>query len=238
MSAPGRSKYVPESFEEDDRFDISSTSKENRSGVTEVRTLKPPPEIWELVHPVAPRERSPMMAFVNSITSNGTVLMILIVAALALGGVSAFLIVRPDKIEAKTNPNAKAPAVQRSRPTESGAVSTAPSAVPDNAPAANAATDTQTSIPVTVSAVAEISPAVPKRTRPVKKSVSVSQEVVAERVSGTGAESRPAVESKSERKSLVETSTAKPKANNSASPQLVVPAKPAESPKAKVIPWP
>jgi hypothetical protein len=239
MSAPGRSKYVPESFELEDTFDAPSTYPKNTPGIPQVRTLKPPPEIWELVHPVAPRKRTPTMAFVNRITSNGTTLMILILAALALGGVSAFLIVRPDKLEAKTNPNAKTPAVQQARPTRPGVASSASATVPENPPASEATIGIQPSTTVTANAVEEIPTlASPKRTRPVKKPVPVSQEVVAERVSAERAESRPVVESNSERKSSLDSSIAKPKANASVSPQVVAPAKPTESPKAKVIPWP
>lgn len=234
MSAAGSSKYVPESLEVEDVFEAPSTYAKNTVGLPEVRTLKPPPEIWELVHPVAPRRRSPIMAFVNRITSNGTTLMILIFAALALGGVSAFLIVRPDKLEAKTTP--KTPAVQRVRATQSDTGSSSQAAPPENPSASDAAIDLP---PTTATAVGEVptTPG-PKKARTAKKPVSISPEVVAERVSADRAQSRPVVEGNTEKKNSLDSAAAKPKANASESPQLAVPAKPTESPKAKVIPWP
>ena len=233
MSAAGSSKYVPERLEEEDLFDASSSFTRKASGIPQVRTLKPPPEIWELVHPVEPRKRSGAMALVNRITSNGTTLMLLICAALAIGGVSAFLIVRPDKLEAKTNP--KTPAVQQPRPAQASVGSSVPAAS-DNAPASAATNGIQ---PATTTTVAEIPGAAsPSKNRAPKKPVSVSQEVVAERVSADRSESRPAVEGVSERKSSLDVAPAKPKATTTSSPQVVAPVKPSESPKAKLIPWP
>ena len=234
MSAAGSSKYVPERLEGDDMFDASSAYPRKATGIPQVRTLKPPPEIWELVHPVAPRKRSAAMALVNRITSNGTTLMLLICAALAIGGVSAFLIVRPDKLEAKTNP--KTPVIQQTRPAQTGIASSAP-VVSDKAPAAAAPTDIQRA--VTTPATEIPGTANPTKNRAAKKPVSVSQEVVAERVGADRSESRPAVEGAAERKSpLVDTAPAKPKGTATSSPQVVAPAKTTESPKAKVIPWP
>jgi len=233
MSAAGSSKYVPEIPEGEDIFDASSTYPRKAPGIPQVRTLKPPPEIWELVHPVAPRKRSAAMTMVNRVTSNGTTLMLLICTALAIGGVSAFLIVRPDKLEAKTNP--KTPAVRQARPAQTGVASSVP-VVSDNAPASAATIDIQ---PARTTTGAEIPGTIsPTKNRAAKKPVSVSQEVVAERVSADRSESRPAVEGVAERKSPVEIAPAKPKATATSSPQVVAPAKPTESPKAKVIPWP
>jgi hypothetical protein len=238
MSAPGRSEYVPESFEVEDLFNVPPNYGEKSPGIPAVRTLKPPPEIWELVHPVAPQKRSPVMAFVNRITSNGTTLMVLILAALALGGVSAFLIVRPDKIEAKTNP--KTSSVQRARPPQSGVASTAPATSQETNPApTDAALGLQPSTTVTPETLSQVTDSpTPKRVRPAKKPVAVSQYAVAERVSIKNSETPATVESTAEKKNSIESATTKPKANASASPQLIAPAKPSESPKPKVIQWP
>lgn len=237
MSAPGRSKYVPESYDGEDLFDVPLNYEENSADIPPVRTLKPPPEIWELVHPVAPKERSPIMAFVNRVTSNGTTLMVLIFAALVLGGGSAFLIVRPDKFESKTSP--KTSNVQRTTPLHSGVASTvAPApAETDSAPAAGAV-GVQPSSVVTPEALNQVPAAMTlKRVRPAKKAASVSENAIAERVSSKPSESVPAVES-TEKKSVTESSAPKPKASASASPTVIAPAKPTESPRAKVIQWP
>jgi hypothetical protein len=238
MSAPGRSNYVPESFDVEDLFDVPSSYRENSSGIRPVRTLKPPPEIWELVHPVAPKNRTPVMAFVNRITSNGTTLMVLIVAALALGGVSAFLIVRPDKFETTSNP--KTSNVQRPRPTQSGVAGTVPTTPPQtNLAPTDSAVGIQPSTTVTPETLSQVPDSTtPKRVRPAKKPVAVSQYAVAERVGIKNSETQPAAESSAEKKDVVESAATKPKANASASPQLVAPAKPSDSPKPKVIQWP
>jgi hypothetical protein len=230
MSAPGRSNYVPESFEVEDLFNVQPSPD-----IPAVRTLKPPPEIWELVHPVEPKKRSPGMAFVNRITSNGTTLMVLILAALALGGVAAFLIVRPDKFETNTNP--KTSSVQRAKPPQSGVASTAPATPPETP--TDAAVGLQPSTTVTPETLSQVpGSTTPKRVRPAKKPVAVSQDAIAERVSIKNSETQPTVESTAEKKNLIETGTTKPKANASASPQSIAPAKPSESPKPKVIQWP
>ena len=239
MSAPGRSNYVPEGFEVEDLLNVPPSYREKSPGIPTVRTLKPPPEIWELVHPVEPKKRSPVMAFVNRITSNGTTLMVLILAALALGGVSAFLIVRPDKLETRTNP--KTSSVERPRLPQSGvASSTAPATPPETNPApTDAAVGMQPSTTVTPETLSQVPDSTtPKRVRPAKKPVAVSQYAVAERVGIKNSETQPTVESTAEKKNSIESATTKPKANASASPQLLAPAKPSESPKAKVIQWP
>ena len=77
-----------------------------------------------------------------------------------------------------------------------------------------------------------------KRVRPAKKPASVSENAIAERVSNKPSESVPAVENSAEKKNVSESSALKPKANASTSPTVIAPAKPSESPKAKVIQWP
>ena len=238
MSAPGRSTYVPESHEGGDLFDVTSSHEENSAVIPHVRTLKPPPEIWELVHPVAPKQRTPAMAFVNRLTSNGTTLLVLIFAALVLGGGSAFLIVRPDKFETKTSP--KTSNVQRKTTLNSGTASTAPAAAAEtNAAPAQDSVGLQPSSAVTPEALNQVPAAMTlKRVRPAKKPASVSENAIAERVSNKPSESLPAVESGTDKKNVSESSAPKPKANASASPAVIAPAKPSESPKAKVIQWP
>lgn len=238
MSAPGRSKYVPESYEGEDLFEVPPSYEENSADILPVRTLKPPPEIWELVHTVAPKERTPVMAFINRITSSGTTLMVLIFGALVLGGVSAFLIVRPDKFETKTSPNTSN--VQRSTPLHSGVASTVPAAAAEtNAAPAEQTVGVQPSNEVATDVLNQVPAAMTiKRARATKKPATVSENAIAERVSNKPSESVPAVESNTEKKTVTESAATKPKANASASPTVIAPAKPSESPKAKVIQWP
>jgi hypothetical protein len=71
MSAPIQSKtgLNPSGVAED--LNKPSTQDETpTTGVPVVRTLKPPPEIWELVHPVPPRQFTPTRAFVNRLVTS------------------------------------------------------------------------------------------------------------------------------------------------------------------------
>jgi hypothetical protein len=71
MPAPIKSKTegslsrVPEDLNKLSTQDETPTTK-----VPVVRTLKPPPEIWELVHPVPPRQLTPARAFVARLASS------------------------------------------------------------------------------------------------------------------------------------------------------------------------
>ena len=250
MSAPGRSKYIPERPQENELFDVSSSYRAHREDVPKVRTLKPPPEIWELVHPVAPPKRSPVMTLINRVTSNGTILMSLIFAALAIGGLSAFLIVRPDKMEAKTS--SKTANEKRLQPTQSAPTNTAPAALPDNqaqvvekavgveTPDANRASVSPAPESSTTNLESLSTTPGPTERKKIKvappKSLPASEYAVAERVSGNAAESQPVMDRTAEKKKSLEATTTKAKSNPNA--PLIAPAKSSESPKAKVIQWP
>jgi hypothetical protein len=78
MSAPIQSKtgLNPSGVAED--LNRPSTQDETpTTGVPVVRTLKPPPEIWELVHPVPPRQFTPTRAFVARFVTSRSVFIFL-----------------------------------------------------------------------------------------------------------------------------------------------------------------
>src|SRR5688572_16652901 len=71
MSAPIRSK-------------VASDAKHQNPPV--VRTLKPPPEIWELVHPVDQKQFNPRQTFIRRLGSSATALsLVALVVGLVLG---------------------------------------------------------------------------------------------------------------------------------------------------------
>src|SRR5881628_2646926 len=62
---------------------------------TVVRTLKPPPEIWELVHPVESKQFNPRLTFLRRLKSSATGLILMaIVVGLVLGVCIAVLRIR------------------------------------------------------------------------------------------------------------------------------------------------
>ena len=83
MSAPRRKPIIDDIPELPDEFD------ELPHGRGSVRTLKPPPEIWELVHPVATNKYKPGRVLATRVASR-KVLMVL-AGLLALGGIGLAL---------------------------------------------------------------------------------------------------------------------------------------------------
>jgi len=92
-----------------------------------VRKLKPPPEIWELVHPVPPRP-TPGGAFISQLASSRSMFVLLVVLILCVGG---YLGVRNGKrlVGGRTAPVDKATEVN-SRKAAADKKSTEESGVP------------------------------------------------------------------------------------------------------------
>jgi hypothetical protein len=78
MSAPIKRKTLMNPSGVDEDFSKPSTQDEMpTTTVPVVRTLKPPPEIWELVHPVPPRQFTPTRAFIGRLVSSRSVFIFL-----------------------------------------------------------------------------------------------------------------------------------------------------------------
>jgi hypothetical protein len=82
MSAAGKAKCSQEGN------GLSQTSIEESDSikVPVVRQLKPPPEIWELVHPVPPRQSGHSYAFITRLVSSRSMFILLVVVILCVGG--------------------------------------------------------------------------------------------------------------------------------------------------------
>ena len=78
MSSPIKTKAgVSLSRGAEDLNKLSTQEETPKTSVTVVRTLKPPPEIWELVHPVPPRQFTPARAFVARLASSRSIFIFL-----------------------------------------------------------------------------------------------------------------------------------------------------------------
>lgn len=245
MSAPIRTKraadIVPRSK---DMFEVPDNPKAQIPGIPVVRTLKPPPEIWELVHPVPPRKLNPAWAFLTRVTSSGTNLIIMMVAAFVIIGICAFVVIRPDRFETSTTVKpTKISTAARTQATKSD------STVIDGSTAQPISSETADSD--SAAGIETISVSVNehlKGTTPLagKSKVKASatkelpnaRQAVGEKVAATNPKSQPVAETRSEKKSSIDSTSAKPKSSSTLSPQLIAPAKNNESAKAKVIQWP
>ena len=220
----------------DDDLIQTSIEESDSIKVPVVRKLKPPPEIWELVHPVPPRQSGLGNNFITRIVSSRSVFILLVVVILCVGG---FLGVRNGKriAGARTAPVDTATEVN-SKKAAADKKSTEESNVP--APVVTSSVD-QTS------AVADS--ANPKRKASQRRSNSIgalpkidNSSAVGESVSSP--EGPAAVPSNQKtRPSANITETAGPSSvestrKSSLSPQLIDSPKPSAPRKSKVIQWP
>ena len=86
MSAAGKAKSDVSSSPVDDDLKQTSTDESVGLNAPVVRKLKPPPEIWELVHPVPPRQPTPGLAFITRLVSSRSMLILLVALILCVGG--------------------------------------------------------------------------------------------------------------------------------------------------------
>jgi hypothetical protein len=124
MSAAGKAKCSQEA----DGLSQTSIEESDSIKVPVVRKLKPPPEIWELVHPVPPKQSGPGLAFITGLVSSRSMFILLVAVILCVGG---FLGVRNGKqmVGGRTAPVDKATEVN-SRQAVADKKSTEESAVP------------------------------------------------------------------------------------------------------------
>jgi len=208
----------------------------------EVRTLKDPPEIWELVHS-APPQFSPGTAFITRATSSWTnrILFGLFLCAVAMG--SAYAIMK-----FRNGPKANLPiesAKTTSAPTETKPLAAAPRAVEQSQPTS---VSTQPNEPIVLPATDQNianAPAgrIPGNGRGAGKRIRVIEPGDTPSVDNTVksvSEAPPIATTQPERSTseAADSSVKKKAAPGGLSPQLIGPASPGPTPKPKVIQWP
>jgi cytoskeletal protein RodZ len=230
MSAPMSSK-------------IASDAEHTKPPV--VRTLKPPPEIWELVHPVEAKQFNPRQTFLRRLGSSliGLSLMTIVVG-LVLGVCIALLRFRGVQ---------KVTAVETIQPVQVGSTSSGnDTANPPNSSAS--AIDRSATQPMDGN-VSDNSKRATSPSRKRKVSVAVEAEhpdiesetttdvrthlappAARSQAPATGEQSTGATDSN--KKSSSDSASATPKSNTSLTPQVIAPLKSDSVRKAKVIQWP
>jgi hypothetical protein len=229
MSAPMSSK-------------VASDAKHTNPPV--VRTLKPPPEIWELVHPVESKQFNPRLAFLRRLRSSAIGLLLMaIVVGLVLGVCISVLRLRGVQ---------KVTAVETIQPAQVG--STSSGNLTANPPNSSASEIDRS---VTQSTDGSVSDNSRRATSPSgKRKVSVAVEarhpdIKSETTTNVGTQLAPPDRSQarasdeqstgvidSNQKSSSDPASAKSKSNTSLSPQVIAPLKSDSTRKAKVIQWP
>lgn len=210
-----------------------------------VRTLKPPPEIWELVHPVEEKHFNPRQTFLRRLRSNapGLILMAIVVgvllgvciAVLRIRGVqrlTAGEIIQPVQVGSTSSvndtvnpPNSSAAAIDRSvtQPTD-GSVS-------DNS---RQATPPSSKRKVTIAVKTQRPDNGSETTTDVKTNLAPPPARL--QIRTTDEQSTAATGSN--KKSSSDSASAKQKPNTSLSPQVIAPLKTDPARKAKIIQWP
>jgi cytoskeletal protein RodZ len=203
-----------------------------------VRTLKPPPEIWELVHPVESKQFNPRLTLLRWLRSSTTGLLLMaIVAGLVLGvcivvlrfrGVqkmTAVETIQPAQVGSASSGNVSNPAIDGSvpQPTD-GSVS-------DNSRRATSPSGKR-----------KVSVAVEARQLDFKSETTT--DVGTHPATPPARSQAPATDKQStgvidsNQKSSSDSASAKPKSNTSLNPQVIAPLKSDSARKAKVIQWP
>ncbi|HSE25033.1 MAG TPA: ankyrin repeat domain-containing protein, partial [Pyrinomonadaceae bacterium] len=208
----------------------------------EVRTLKDPPEIWELVHS-APPQFSPGTAFITRATSSWTnrILFLLFLCAVAMG--SAYAIMK-----FRNGPKANLPVESAKTvpaPTETKPIATTPGAIEQSQPTS---VSTQSNEPIVLPATDQNianAPAgrIPGNGRAAGKRIRVIEAGDSPNFDNTvkSVNETPPIAPKPPERSTSETadsSVKKKVAPGGLSPQLIGPASPGPTPKPKVIQWP
>lgn len=197
-----------------------------------VRTLKDPPEIWDLVHE-APRGFDPRKAFLSRWQSirRGLAFRAATVVVLIAMCVVGVLVMR--RVQARNDNNvavepvSRAPALITSQPTAPAPATVAPAEVATAPQVPTATTITSNTTPI-AAAKFYSRPRVASAKRIERYNQSLGTNEVAQPVAAPPEKSEPPVR--------VEPA-AKTKAKTPLSPELITPAK-AVAPKAKVIQWP
>jgi len=220
---------------------------------TVVRTLSPPPEIWELVHPVEVRPRQSLLRRYTPTAIS--LILVLIVGALGAAIWTGDLRLRDVQ---KPTTSAKAQPLQvDTTPINTTAAPINTTAAPiETTPAPNDTTPAPSSAPqidssVTQPAGVSVSDSSKRSTaRSIKRKSGVAAGVQPGAVSSSDSTTRLRTQSPpqtnqqsrvspdTDKKNATESGTAKPKSNANSNPLISAPPKSASTPKAKVIQWP
>lgn len=206
-----------------------------------VRTLKPPPEIWELVHPVEQQQFNPRQTFLRRLGSSATGLSLgAIVVGLVLGVCVAVLrfravprsttveTIQPAHVGSTSSDNDSANQSNSSSIAIDGEVAHPT----DRSVGDNSRRMTLPSIKRKTNIVVEArQPAIGSETTIVEKTLAPPP--ARPQTRGTEGQSTGATEESSS-----DSTSEKPKSNTSLSPQVIAPVKSNSTRKAKVIQWP
>ncbi len=228
-----------------------------------VKTLKDPPEIWELVqvHEM-PGRFDPGLALVSHLSSRKAKLILLTLTVVLISAVCTFAVLRLRGFQVlsgataqgqeERGTNQSVPASQASKtPTSAGSVaSDTTNSPPENPVSASEAPSIQpTGVSVNDSSKRTAPFASPTTSFSGRKAVGSnrqnpeSQSRLAAAETAASAVARPqtppiASVTESDKKTSSDSALAKPKSNSTLSPQLIAPPTTSSTPKAKVIQWP
>lgn len=233
-----------------------------------VRTLKEPPDIWELVHETR-AEFNPGSAFVGHVTALHP--LVLAAILLIIGGGALFWFI---SLRGGSEVHTAAPAVpaESSNPksvlspqsTESNRTESSPAQQSNSAPAPSDNAGSTIDGPKTEVAAPAASSVITVPAQPRRQNPTSSTKASGETVAGTrnkdraqasslfanrsaapvptdnknGSQSSTTLSPKSNKEKSANPAATKKEADKALSPQLIAPAKAGPTPKAKVIPWP
>lgn len=224
-----------------------------------VRTLKPPPEIWELVHPVESKQFNPRVNFIRRLKMSATSLILMaMVAGVFLGVCIAVLRLRgvpkPTTVETLrsvqvgSGPSGKEtanPATSSALPSTAPPSTALPStALPSTAPSSYGTVTQQASA---TEGDNPTRPSLPSSKRKVRTALA-AQQLDIKSETPTSARNNPVPArsaapatdgaTDSNKKGSSDSAAVKPKSNTGLSPQVITPVKSDTERKAKVIQWP
>ena len=221
---------------------LSNSDEDRRQSAPPViRQLKPPPEIWELVHPVTSSKAKRGRPFLSRVMSKWTALVILAFVVGTAAGVGVALWNHPAARSFLSAPQTQV-ATPQQQPVSPAPASAelAPATSNDGQPIADSTTP-----PAVVSN--ETQPeASENTTRPSVKKGFVPRQVrtpdaaLGVRVGSPTSTNnqRPTEPAVAPQQSSTESTSKKPKSETAEGSQVITPVKPAPTSKPKVIPWP
>jgi hypothetical protein len=206
-----------------------------------VRQLKPPPEIWELVHPVTAERFKPGRSFASRLASRWTAL-VLFAFAVGLAGGGGVALWKHPAIWSSFH-SARPAQMQPEKPKAENVETAKAAPVSSAAEAVVQPTETTPSAQSqTVNANLPARRVVPRRA---DSSRLNTESATGTRVSSSASASNqrpigptPGKAADGNAQGSTDSSTTKAKSSSALSPQLIAPVKPAPANKAKVIQWP
>jgi len=239
MSAPARTRTTESEFLEE----FEEPNFESSNGLLVTRTLKPPPEIWELVHPVQEKKFHPGVNFARHLVSKNVLLGLLAAVAIVAAGTAVWkyqvvqkvmaVLNAPDPPRKPLTPKTVKPVnIQASKPTLPASTDTSQPVVSPISPAPEESFNT------------EVIQTTSTTKRKVKRPASEPKRAVAGSTAPTSAiEPTPRTQStapaiRPERATVANPAQEKPVAVKPALPESSTPAKTEQKPKPKVIQWP